>query len=316
MTVLLSNRSLQRGFSAFGKAGVIWVASASLLFGIQSPDAPQEPGSAAPAPTAVPTVQQDGGNPAEPAPTEWVSLFNGVDLTGWSPKIRGYENGENFAGTFRVEDGVIKVGYQGYDQFGERFGHLFYREKFSHYLLKIEYRFVGEQVPGGPGWAVRNSGVMLHGQDPETMTRDQEFPVSIEVQFLGGDGKETRPTLNLCTPGTNVVMDGALYTPHCCNSTSPTIHGEEWVTALIEVRGNQRVRHILDGKVVLEYSQPQLDPRDKDAKALIVDDQLQLEAGTISLQSESHPVEFRKVEIRLIDPAAPLDDQALQAIGG
>jgi hypothetical protein len=236
---------------------------------------------------------------AEP-PGEWQQLFNGRDLTGWTPKIRGHNAGENFADTFRVEDGVLKVSYDKYDgAFDERFGHLFYEKPFSNYVLRVEYRFVGDQARGGPTWAVRNSGVMLHGQTPESMTKDQDFPVSIEVQFLGGNGRDERTTANLCTPGTNVVMDGKLFTPHCTNSSSKTYHGDQWVTVEIEVQGGRLMRHKIDGRTVLEYSEPQLDDRDASARRLLeAGSPKMLTGGTISLQSESHPVEFRKVELR------------------
>lgn len=228
----------------------------------------------------------------------WISLFNGRDLEGWTPKIRGYALGDNFGRTFRVEEGVLKVAYDQYDKFDDRFGHLFYKDKFSHYRLRVEYRFVGQQVPGGPGWAVRNSGVMIHGESPTTMAKDQDFPASIEVQLLGGSGAGERSTANLCTPGTNVVMKGELITRHCTSSSSKTYHGDQWVTVEIEVHGDQVVKHVIDGQVVLEYNQPQLDDRDAHARELI---QAQggklLTGGTISLQSESHPVEFRKVEL-------------------
>lgn len=146
---------------------------------------------------------------------EWIQLFNGKDLTGWTPKIKGYELGDNFRNTFRVEDGILKVSYDQYDKFDNRFGHLFYKEPFSNYVLRLEYRFTGEQCEGGPGWAIRNSGAMLHGEAPQTMGKDQDFPVSIEVQLLGGNGSQERSTANLCTPGTNVVMNGKLITQHC-----------------------------------------------------------------------------------------------------
>lgn len=233
---------------------------------------------------------------------QWVQLFNGRDLTGWTPKIKGYDLGDNFANTFRVEDGVLKVAYDKYDKFDNRFGHLFYKDKFSHYLLRVEYRFVGEQVAGGPGWAFRNSGVMLHGQAAESMRKDQDFPVSIEVQLLGGRGQGKRTTANVCSPGTHFVMDGKLVTQHCNDSTSKTYHGDQWVTLEIEVHGNGKIRHIIEGQTVFEYEQPQLDDNDSDARALIVDGNKQLSAGTISLQSESHPVEFRKVEILVLKP--------------
>ncbi len=236
---------------------------------------------------------------------KWVQLFNGKNLDGWTPKIRHHKAGVNFANTFRVEDGLIKVRYDGYGgKFGARFGHLFYNKPFSHYRLRVEYRFVGNQLPDGEGWAYRNSGLMLHGESPKTMTKDQDFPVSIEVQLLGGNpnGKGKRTTANLCTPGTNVVMNGKLFTPHCTNSKSKTYHGDQWVTCEIEVRGNKVIKHIIDGQVVLQYDKPQLDPRHAHAKTLAKDGDLMLSSGTISLQSESHPCDFRKVEIMVLKP--------------
>ncbi|RUL87281.1 3-keto-disaccharide hydrolase [Tautonia sociabilis] len=238
-----------------------------------------------------------GGSPAE---QEWIPLFNGKDLTGWTPKITGFEAGENFSDTFRVEDGVLKVSFDGYDGFGDRFGHLVSDRSFSEYRLRIEYRFVGEQCPGGPSWARRNSGVMIHSQSAESMAKDQNFPVSIEVQFLGGLGEGERPTANLCTPGTNVVMNGRLHTQHCTNSTSKTYDGDQWVTVEVEVKDGT-IKHLVDGEVVIEYEQPQYDPTDADAKRLIKGDDLRLTEGHLALQSESHPIEFRKVEILPLD---------------
>ncbi len=233
---------------------------------------------------------------------EWRQLFNGKDLQGWTPKIRFHEAGENFGNTFRVEDGVLKVSYDEYDKFDARFGHLFFDEEFSHYRLRVEYRIVGDQLPGGAGWAKKNSGIMVHGQRPETMAVDQNFPVCIEVQLLSGTGDGPRPTCNLCTPGTHVVMDGKLHTQHCTNSTSPTFD-DEWVTAEVEVHGDRGIKHYINGDLVLAYEQPQYDPKDKTAKQFVAGKagpQL-IDRGTISLQSESHPVEFRKVEILVLE---------------
>ncbi len=229
---------------------------------------------------------------------EWIPLFNGKDLTGWKVKIKGYELNDNFGDTFRVADGVIKVAYDKYDKFDNRFGHMFYEKPFSNYILRVEYRFVGEQVPEGPGWAFRNSGIMLHGQSPESMRKDQDFPVSVEVQLLGGAATGERSTGNVCTPGTHIVMDGKLITRHCNDSRSKTYRGDQWVTIEVEVHGSGVIRHIVNGETVMEYSQPQLDESDSDAKALIKNGRKLLSGGYISLQSESHPVEFRKVEIK------------------
>lgn len=235
-----------------------------------------------------------------PGDDGFVPIFNGKDLDGWTPKITGHALGENFGNTFRVENGVMKVSYDEYKEFGGQFGHIFYKEKYSHYVVRVEYRFVGEQCKGGPGWALRNSGIMFHCQPPETMRKGQDFPVSIEAQLLGGNGKDPRPTNNMCSPGTNIVYNGKLYTTHCLSSKSKTYHGDQWVTAEVEVRGSGKVIHRVFGETVLEYEQPQLDPRDADAKRLIKGDKLLLEEGYISLQSESHPVEFRKVEVKVL----------------
>jgi hypothetical protein len=250
---------------------------------------------------------------AKPAasPEEWIDLFNGRDLSGWTPKISKHPVGENFADTFRVENGVLQVRYDKYPAFDNQFGHLFYKTPYSYYRLVIEYRFVGEQAKSGPGaWAFRNSGVMVHSQDPRTMTRDQDFPISIEAQFLGGksDGKP-RSTLNMCSPGTEVVMDGKLYPEHCLDSSSPTFDGDQWVRAEMLVLGAGQITHIIGGKKVLEYALPQFgggvvhnhDPAAQPIGKLI-------EGGYLALQSESHPIDFRKVS--LLNLAGCMDAKA------
>ena len=240
---------------------------------------------------------------------DWIQLFNGKNLDGWTPKIRGHELGDNFGNTFRVVNGAMQTGYEAYGQFNERFGHIFYKDPFSYYRLAVEYRFVGEQSEGGPGWAIRNSGLMLHSPAPETMGKDQNFPISIEVQLLGGLAEGERTTANLCTPGTHVVRDGKLLTRHCTNSTSETYRGEQWVRTEILVLGSSVFRHYVAGDLVLEYEMPQYggrnveghDPKDQPDGEL-------MSGGYISLQSESHPVEFRKVE--LLNLAGCMDPKA------
>ena len=240
---------------------------------------------------------------------EWRELFNGHDLNGWIPKIRGYETGVNFGNTFRVNEGMLSVRYDDYDQFNNRFGHIFYEKPLGYYRMRVTYRFVGEQAPGAPAWALRNSGVMIHGQTPESMLADQDFPVSIEVQLLGGDGVNERPTANLCTPGTHVEMNGKLLTDHCISSSSKTYHGEQWVTVEILALGDSLIQHIVEGVVVLEYSKPQIGGAvvsgyDPSAKP----DGTMLRGGSVSLQSEGHPVDFKEVLLLplegCMDPAA------------
>jgi hypothetical protein len=239
------------------------------------------------------------GSPrSDPDAREWVQLFNGTNLDGWTPKIRTHDLGDNFGNTFRVVDGNFSVRYDQYTDFEEKFGHIYYKDPFSYYLIAVEYRFVGDQAPEGPAWATRNSGIMVHSQPPETMLKDQDFPISIEVQLLGGLGTGPRTTANLCTPGTHVVYNGELHTAHCTTSTSETYDGDQWVRAEVLVLGDSIIKHIVNGDTVLTYSQPQIgggsvnpfDPATKqDGKILT--------GGYITLQSESHPIDFRKVEL-------------------
>jgi len=225
-----------------------------------------------------------------------------MDIDDWTVKIAKHDVGENYANTFRVEDGLLKVRYDGYDDFDQQYGHLFYNSPFSVYLLRVEYRFVGEQAPGGDDWSWRNSGVLLHGQDPQTMQKDQDFPISIEAQLLGGDGTHDRTTGNLCTPGTYVVID-TLFTPHCINSSSKTYHGDQWVTAEFLVLADSVIHHIIEGDTVLTYYKPQIGGGNvSNHDPAVKEDGKMLKGGYISLQSESHPIDFRKVELLNLEP--------------
>lgn len=239
---------------------------------------------------AVTALHADEKKGATAEKGEWIQLFNGKDLTGWTPKFKGQDLGVNFKNTFLVKDGLLTVSYDNYEKWENNFGHLFFKDEFSHYILRAEYRFIGDQVKGGPGWAFRNNGLMIHGQTAASMKKDQDFPNSIEVQLLGGhpNGKGKRGTLNLCTPGTHVYYNGKLDKRHCINSNSPTFHGDQWVTVEVEVLGGEVVRHKVGGKTVLEYKMPQLN------------DGTVLKGGTISIQAESHPTQFRKIEVKVL----------------
>jgi hypothetical protein len=204
----------------------------------------------------------------------WIPIFNGKNLQGWTVKIAGRKLNDNYRKTFRVRDGVLQVCYDGYKTFTIHFGHLFYQQKLSRYRLRLDYRFIGQQIKGAPAWALRNSGIMLHCQSPQSMSKAQFFPVSIEVQLLGGDGQNERPTGNVCTPGTHVVINDQLITQHCIESTSKTYAGDQWVTVEVEVNGHGPIVHYINGERVRSYEKPQLDPTDPDAQKLIHDNNL------------------------------------------
>jgi hypothetical protein len=251
----------------------------------------------------LPAERLAGQQPVTPANAqadrrEWIQLFNGKDLDGWVPKIKGYALGENYADTFRVENGNLKAAYDKYTTFDERYGHLFYRQKFSHYVVAAEYRFVGEQVAGGPDWALRNNGLMLHSQSPDTMGKDQDFPISIEAQLLGGGPSGERSTANVCTPGTEIFQNGVMVKGHCKNSSSATYRGDRWVRVEVEVRGADHVKHMVEGTTVLEYDSPQIGGGNViNFNPAVKVDGKPLSEGYIAIQGESHPTEFRKIEL-------------------
>ncbi|MFK7771009.1 MAG: DUF1080 domain-containing protein [Saprospiraceae bacterium] len=239
----------------------------------------------------------------------WSQLFNGKNMEGWTPKLAGYKVGDNFNNTFRVTDGNLQANYSEYDTFRNEFGHLFYQEKYSHYRLRAEYRAVGKQMNGGAGWAVANNGLMLHCQSPESMTLDQGFPLSIEFQLLAGNGKDERPTGNLCTPGSHVTMKGELFEPHCVNSNSKTYHGEQWVTAEAIVYGDSIIHHVIEGDTVMTYSKPVIGGGEKGLDTLKFPEGKRMTEGYISIQAESQSFDFRKIEI--LDLCGCMDKKAV-----
>jgi hypothetical protein len=231
---------------------------------------------------------------------DWIPLFNGTDISDWIVKIHHHDVGVNFGNTFRVEDSIIRVVYGQYGDFNDQFGHLYYKKPFSSFHLKVEYRFVGELQPGAPDYTLRNSGVMFHSQDPRTMPKEQNWPISVEMQFLGGlgDGKP-RPTGNMCSPGTEIFYNGSLYPQHCLNSTSKTYDGDQWVKAELIVYGDSLVTHIINGDTVLRYSKPQMGGGVVSGyDSTIWKPGKPLTSGFIALQSEGQPVDFKRIFIR------------------
>lgn len=237
-----------------------------------------------------------------PAARRWIPLFNGTNLDGWTIKITGHPLGENYADTFRVEDGIIKVAYDKYGKFDKQFGHLYSNVAYSRYILRMEYRFEGKMMPDAPNYVNLNSGVMIHSQSPQSMTLDQAFPASLEVQFLADEGKGPRPTANMCSPGTHIEMGGKLITQHIVKSTAPTFPAGEWVKIEAEVHGYDEVIYRVNGVEVLRYQHPQLDPKDPWATEIIkAAAARQLSFGHIALQAEGQPVWFRNIELMSLE---------------
>jgi hypothetical protein len=228
---------------------------------------------------------------------KWITLFNGKDINNWIPKIVGHKLGENFGNTFRVENGILSVRYDAYDSFKNRFGALYYNKKFTNYRLKVEYRFVGNTTPGAPSWGFRDGGIQYHCQDPATLDVNQPFPVCLEYNLLGGNGKDERPNGEICANGIYVEINGKRNTTYCTQATvKKTMHGDQWVTAEIDVHEG-KITHYIDGEEILEFQNPRYDSSNALAKKFIVNGDDLVKDGYISLQSNSHPMDFRKIEI-------------------
>lgn len=238
---------------------------------------------------------------SEQTKQQWQSLFNGKDLTGWTAKFNGHPVGENVRDTFIVKDGKLVVSYENHKAFDDKFGHLFYKTPYSHYILSAEYRFTGKQVSGAPNWAVRNNGLMLHAQSPQSMALFQEFPVSMELQLLGGLGNGTRHTGNVCSIGTHIVRNGKLDKTHCISSNSKTYDGDQWVHVEAEVHGSDKVIHRINGVEVFSYTNPQYD-RNESQSWIDKTGSLYLSSGYIAIQAESHPTEFKNIKIKPLNP--------------
>lgn len=260
-----------------------------------------------------------------PEQEDWISLFNGKDLSAWDIKIADRPLNDNYLNTFQVEDGMLRIVYDEYENFDDKYGHMYYKKPFSYYKLRFDYRFVGDQTPGGEAWNVRNSGIMVHSQSAASNTFEQHFPVSIEVQLLGGlsDDKD-RTTANLCSPGTAVERFGVIDYSHCINSTSKTYHGDQWVHVEVVVMGEEYIAHLIDNDTVLRYEHPQiggafiskaLKGQDWESMGVsnkekwIVIEGERLSEGYIAVQAESHPIDFKNIE--LLDLCGCTDPKAL-----
>jgi hypothetical protein len=150
---------------------------------------------------------------------------------------------------------------------------------------------------------------MIHSQSAQSLSIGQDFPVSLEVQLLGGLGKGPRHTGNLCTPGTQVYINGKLDQAHCIDSDSKTYDGDRWVTAEAIVYGDSVIHHLIEGDTVLTYQRPEVGggfvSKDYDWKSAHIDNgeywisraNTPLKEGYIALQAESHPIDFRSVEV-------------------
>jgi len=258
----------------------------------------------------------------DPSKEEWIPLFNKKDLSGWDIKIAGFDLNDNAYNTFYVKDSMMVVDYSRYEKFTNQFGHIYYKQPFSYYKIRVEYQFYGKQLTGGPSYAYLNSGIMLHSQSASSVGKEQTFPVSLELQLLACDSINKRHTGNLCTPGTIVSMNGKINPDHCIDSNSPYYDEDDWVSSEADVYGDSIIHHIINGDTVLTYEKPMIAGDfvnsafnftnggfGADSTHWIQSKNMPLTFGYIALQAESHPIRFRKVE--LLNLEGCMDKKAL-----
>jgi hypothetical protein len=261
---------------------------------------------------------------AGPNDSVWIQLFDKADTNirnNWDVKIRGSNLNVDTRRTFRYAingtDTSLEVNYSGYSTFSnapdaggsaqETFGHAAYKHRpFSYYYLRVEYQVWGSQVSGGPSWALQNNGLMLHSQSMASMGVNQNFPISMETQLLG-PGNSTGSTMNLCTPGTSfyATYTGTQNNNHCNNSTAtvraPVNTG--WQSVAVKMLGGDSVFHYSSGAQVYKYYRPVHYNGDNQVTGILAGSGYPKTAGSaltegyISIQGESHPYRFRKIEL-------------------
>ena len=98
------------------------------------------------------------------------------------------------------------------------------------------------------------------------------------------------------------MMNDVMVTEHCINSTSETFYGEEWIDLEVLVHRDSLITHMINGKEVIRYTTPTLGgEHTPDSEKWKSREGESLKEGYISLQSESHPVEFRNIMLLELD---------------
>jgi hypothetical protein len=211
-------------------------------------------------------------------PTKTMSLFNGKDLTGWTADVPEKDKNPDAPASFIVRDGMLV-------SLGVPRGHLLTDSLFRNYRLQVEYRF-----PGKPG----NCGVLVHASRLRALSR--MFPQSIEVQMQHQQA------------GDFWCIQENIEVPNM-EARRPKKEGQNYGGSEGDAR---RVLNLTDGseKPAGEWNTMVIEARDRTVKVWmngdLVNDGFNATAdrGKIALQAEGSEVEFRKVEIGPLPPAA------------
>ena len=105
----------------------------------------------------------------------------------------------------------------------------------------------------------------------------------------------------MCSPGTDVDIDGKIAPEHCMRSSSKIYPINEWVSIEIVVHSDSIVHHIIEKDTIMTYTNIRYSNdrfSTENFKDLVGKP---LEEGYIALQSEGHPVMFRNIMIKELD---------------
>jgi hypothetical protein len=198
-----------------------------------------------------------------------VSLFNGVDLTGWHVDVPAMDQNPDTINPFIVRDSMlVSLGTPG--------GHLITDSVYSNYRITAEYRFAGE-----PG----NCGLLVHASTPRALYG--MFPKSLEVQMMHENAGDF-----WC-----IVED--IVVPDMEARRGPK---EEWGITEGKLR---RIPNLTDGseKPLGEWNQMVVECVADTIKVWVNDvlvnygTNCTTTRGQIAVQAEGSEVEFRKLEV-------------------
>lgn len=257
------------------------------------------------------------GNSAENG-SNWITLFNGKNLDGWSIQLRDQDKNEDPNHLVQVDHGVLHFYKDAQAGSEQPFGYLATAKEYSSYRLRLEYKW-GEKKFAPRTGSVRDSGLLYH-----VTATDKVWPDSVEYQIQENDVGDiyaisTQVTSSADPKTTNIVTtistnntSGVIRT----NSNArlkflepteggvPVVQGrlgtslrvirnpmnehEGWNTVEIEVRGNSAT-HLLNGTV---------NNRCNNIKKSVNGEWIPLDRGRIALQLEGAEIFYRKIQIQ------------------
>ena len=190
-----------------------------------------------------------------PAQDQPIQLFNGKDLSGWTPVLD--QRGADPARTWSVADGLLKCT-------GKPAGYIKTDREFADYVLTLQWRWPA-------GTAGGNNGVLVHATTPRALGI---WPKSIEVQlFKGNAGDLWVIGTELDVPDEATRKEGRRHKNLTDNSEKLV---GEWNRLEITCKGDT-IRVKVNDELVHKATN------------------CSVTHGAICLQSEGAPIEFRNI---------------------